>query len=127
MVALATNKLTYLYKSNENKFTYPVSVCFRPALLNIYDMLRPCGQLIFTAFTKTPIDEAYDKLDGGKWGKYDNWKSHIPFHNHLDPKQGYDDLLKSTGYIDCHLIKESFVTFHTEESFEGKVFHHSFS
>lgn len=86
---------------------------------NIHHLLLPGGQVFFNAITKTPIDEAYDNLDKGKWGKYENWRAHTSFHNDEDPKLQYEYLLGNVGFSDCQLFKETFTILYTEESFEG--------
>lgn len=82
-------------------------------------MLRPGGQLFFNAFAKVPQDDVFDILDKGKWGRYENWKSHSPFYNHTDPRQSYEDLIKDIGFVNCHLFKESTVTYFSEPECDG--------
>lgn len=84
-------------------------------------MLRPGGQLYFNAMGKLPQDVVFDKLDKGKWAKYDNWRSHSPFHDHSDARKGYEELLREIGFVDCHLSEELFITYHPEEAFKGEI------
>lgn len=87
-------------------------------------MLRPGGQLYFCTFAKLIHDEVFDILDKGKWGKYDNWKSHSPFYSHSDPKHGYEELVTEIGFVHCQLFEESVTTYYTDESFNRKLFFH---
>lgn len=84
-------------------------------------MLRPGGQFIFHAFAETPNDQAYEVLDKGKWGKYNNYKAFSPFYKHDNPRKGYEDLVESLGFVDCHVYIEGVSPLLTEKSFEGNL------
>lgn len=83
-------------------------------------MLKPGGQLIFHAFGKTAVDEAYDILDRGKWVKYNNRKSISPFYECENPKQEYENVIRSVGFVDCHIYAENYVPRFLKQSFEGR-------
>lgn len=84
-------------------------------------MLKPGGQLFFNTLDKTYIEEAYDILDQGKWKIYNNYKAHSPFYTFENPFKEYETLIKSLGYVDCHIFLEHFKTQLPEGSFEGKL------
>lgn len=84
-------------------------------------MLKPGGQLFFSAFVRTFKDEAYDKLDKGTWSKYNNSKYKSPFHYSADPKKYYDKLISSLRYDECHLSLEVIQVPFSEKSLEGNV------
>lgn len=84
-------------------------------------MLRPGGQLFFHAFGKTVLDEAYTMLDRGKWAKYNNRKSISPFFESEDPKQEYEKVIESVGFVDSHVFAEDYVPRFTKKSFEGRM------
>lgn len=92
---------------------------FRQALTNIKDMLKPGGQLFFIAFEKLFGDEAYDKMDQGKWVIYENRKAISPFYNSENPMREYETIIKDLGFVDCNLFIEPFKERLPEKSFEG--------
>lgn len=83
-------------------------------------MLKPGGQLFFTAFEKIFFDEVYEKMDQGKWSKYHNYKAISPFYKSKYPLKEYESIIKSLGFVDCHMFTEAFTPQMSEKSFEGK-------
>lgn len=83
-------------------------------------MLKPGGQLCFHAFEKVYTDEAYNKLDEGKWKKYNNRELISPFFKSEDPLKEYETLIKDIGFIDCHFDKIHFACSYKEQDFDGK-------
>lgn len=89
-------------------------------LKNIKDMLKPNGQLLFNVFDFTVLDEPYEKLDKGKWRKYNNRNSNSPFYKCENPMKEYETLIKSFGFDDCHFHLEPLVFQVPEDIFDGK-------
>lgn len=83
-------------------------------------MLKPGGQFFFIAFEKSCIDDAYEMLDRGKWIKYNNRKSISPFYSFENPLNEYETVIKSLGYVDCHLFLEYFKPRLSVKSLEGR-------
>lgn len=94
---------------------------FRQTFVNILDMLKPGGQFFFTVFEKTPLDEVYEKLDEGIWSKYHNREANSPFFKYEIPSKEYENLMKSTGFENCHVYSEHFAPLLPEKAFEGNV------
>lgn len=82
-------------------------------------MLKPGGQLFFIAFQKIITDEAFDKLDEGKWSKYQNRKAISPFYKSKDPVKEYENIIKSVGFVDCQITTEHTVFRMPQDFFEG--------
>lgn len=88
-------------------------------MMNIKDMLKPGGQLFFIAFEKLFADEAYDRMDQGKWKKYNNRKAISPFYNSENPMKEYESLLNELGFADSNIFIEPFKDMLPEKAFEG--------
>lgn len=85
-------------------------------------MLKPGGQLCFVAFKKLYGDEAYDKLDEGKWCIYENRKAISPFYKADDPKKEYENVIKSVGFVDIHCFSDEYKPRRTENNLDGMYF-----
>lgn len=84
------------------------------------EMLKPGGQLFFSTFQKVFTDDAYEKLDEGKWSKYENRKAISPFHKSDDPVQEYKKIIESVGFVNCHIYTEHYVPRMPQSFFESK-------
>lgn len=85
-------------------------------------MLKPGGQIMFHTLDKMFTEEAYEKLDQGKWKKYQNRKSNSPFFSSEDPMKEYISLIESLGFIDCHFSQQRFIAQLGEKEFEGRIY-----
>lgn len=83
-------------------------------------MLQTGGQLFFLTFEKIPADDGYSSLDEGKWRKYDNLPGKSPFYKSNSPKEEYNSILQSLGYVDTHIFTRTFSQCVTEGVLEGK-------
>lgn len=84
-------------------------------------MLKPGGQFFFTAYEKTAIDEVFEKLDEGRWEKYNNRKAHTPFYNFENPCKEYNNLMQRSGFIDCQTFSDHIAPRFSEKDYEGNV------
>lgn len=84
-------------------------------------MLKPGGQFIFNVFEELVVDEAYEKLDQGKWRKYNNVKGISPFYKCKNKLNEYEKIVANVGYVDCHIFWEKFEDQQPLNVFEGKV------
>lgn len=82
-------------------------------------MLKPGGQFMFNAFKEVFTDEAFEKLDQGKWKKYHNYKAISPFYKYENPLEEYKKCIQSVGFEDCHIRTENFKIQFLEENFDG--------
>lgn len=94
---------------------------FRQALTNVMDMLKPGGQLFFNAFQKVFTDDVFERLDQGRWSKYDHAKGISPFYEFDNPVKEYENVIKSVGFVDCHIFTQSYKPGMSEAFFKGKV------
>lgn len=85
-------------------------------------MLKPGGQLCFVAFIKLYSDEAFDKLDEGKWCIYENRKAVSPFYKVEDPIKEYKNVVSSVGFVDCHYFTYVHKPRQPEKNLDGKYF-----
>lgn len=84
-------------------------------------MLKPGGQLFFMGFEKNLVDDVYQKMDKGKWSKYNHSKSLSPFYNCENPVEEYKSVIQSLGYTDCHFFVHSRKDTIPEKAFNGKL------
>lgn len=82
-------------------------------------MLKPGGQLFFNSFQKLITDEVYEKLDQGKWSKYNNRERISPFSKSENPLKEYENVIESVGFVDCHIFPGSFTRRISEQYFDG--------
>ncbi|XP_044748962.1 juvenile hormone acid O-methyltransferase-like [Coccinella septempunctata] len=71
------------------------------ALNNIYNMLKPEGQILLTFLAKNPIYDIYEEMSKmEKWAKYkkDYRKFVSPYHNSPDPEEEVRTILKKVGF-----------------------------
>lgn len=74
------------------------SYALRQALYNLYKLLKPGGQLIFTTFERLPMGEAYEKIDKTKWKKFHHSKILSPFWESKSPFTEYKELTLRIGF-----------------------------
>lgn len=90
-------------------------------MLNLYKLLKPGGQLIYTTFEHLPMDEAYEKLDETKWGKYQHSKYISAFWKSENPLNDYRELTKEVGFVENSITSEDeCLRYHNVEVFRGK-------
>lgn len=89
------------------------------AFHNIYQLLKPGGQILLCTFEKTPIDPVYEKLDKGIWSKYEHWKVYSTFYKR-NAVEEYKKIIEGAGFKDCNveLLPDVCVTF-DEKALEG--------
>lgn len=92
---------------------------FRQALTNVKNMLKPGGQLFFSAFEKVFTDDVFERLDQGKWSKYNHEKAISPFYKYDNPAAEYENVIKNVGFEDCHIFTETYKPRMSEEFFKG--------
>lgn len=98
-----------------------IPLCCRHVLGNIYDMLKPVGQLFFTTSGKTPMNELFELLDDRKWIKYNNRNAISQFSINKNPLEEYEIILNSLGYTDFVSGTEKYVGRFSEKMLEGKL------
>lgn len=94
---------------------------FRQVLANVHEMLKPGGQFMFNAFEEVFTDEAFEKLDQGKWCKYNKSKAISPFYKYDNVLKEYEKVINNVGFIICHLYTEKFDHRLPLESFTSKI------
>lgn len=77
---------------------------------------------MFNAFEEIFTDEAFEKLDKGKWGKYDHYKAISPFYQFEKPLEEYRKIVEALGFVNCHLYMEHFKLQFRKEDFDGNFF-----
>lgn len=85
-------------------------------------MLKPGGQFFFLIFSKTYLDDTFDRLDDGKWIKYNHRSSISPFYKCKDPLNEYKAVMEEVGFVDYQLFEEPYTTPIPEKSFESRYF-----
>lgn len=75
---------------------------------------------MFNAFEEIYTDEAFEKLDQGKWRKYNNEKAISPFYWSENRLKEYQNLIKDVGFVDCHVSSQNYRTQSSLSAFEGK-------
>lgn len=93
---------------------------FREAFKNIYDILAPGGEFLFTAFEEMPIDQALEKLDEGKWSKYEHFKVISPTFKSEDALNYYKEIASDVGFGNCRFYRERHFMDFTEEMVNSK-------
>lgn len=83
-------------------------------------MLKNEGQLVFLAFGKSCTDDVFERLDQGKWVKYNHIEGCSPFHDKINPVEEYSNLFKRLGYNIGIIKTKPINTQWTEESFQGE-------
>lgn len=81
----------------------------------MYDILKPGGELLFTVFKEMPIDEGLERMDEGKWMKYDHYKALSPTYKSQEGIAYYEKIANDTGFVNCHFYKEPHKMEFTEE------------
>ncbi|XP_044254916.1 juvenile hormone acid O-methyltransferase-like [Tribolium madens] len=79
----------------------------RQAMKNMFDMLKPGGEMLLTFLASNPIYDIYEGMaKSNKWGPYmNNLKKYIsPYHHSDDPETELENLLKKEGFI-THLCR----------------------
>ncbi|KAF5274249.1 hypothetical protein FQR65_LT04367 [Abscondita terminalis] len=79
----------------------------RKAVLNIYKMLRPGGDVLLTFLASNPIFEIYESLSKkGRWESYmENFKNYVsPYQYSDDPGKELENILKEVGF-EIHVCK----------------------
>nr|XP_023017133.1 juvenile hormone acid O-methyltransferase-like [Leptinotarsa decemlineata] len=96
----------------------------RQAFSNMYNMLKPGGELFLFFVERTSADEVYDSLSKHpKWRKYDHERLISPFHFSTNAQKEYEKILCETGFSDYSLeLKKWSYAFPSEKSFEELFF-----
>ncbi|RZC33710.1 uncharacterized protein BDFB_004499 [Asbolus verrucosus] len=79
----------------------------RQALKNMFDMLKPGGDMLLTFLARNPIYDIYENMaKSNKWAPYmNNIKKYISPYHHLDnPENELENFLKKEGFI-SHLCR----------------------
>lgn len=66
--------------------------------MNLYKILKPGGQLIYTTFDRLPLDEPYKKLDNTKWKILQHSRVLSPFSISENPFEEYKNLTREVGF-----------------------------
>lgn len=88
---------------------------FRQAFSNIYDILKPGGEFLFTAYKEMPIDQGLERMDKGKWMKYHHYKALSPTYKSQDGISYYKKIAIDTGFVNCYFYEEHHEMEFTEE------------
>lgn len=99
---------------------YVSSVCSRQAFKNFYKMLKPGGQFFISTFEESPLDQAFETLDDGKWSKYNHRDAISCFYKYENPSKEFEKIIKQEGFVDIQIRTEPncFIPF-SEKSFIG--------
>lgn len=86
-------------------------------------MLKPGGQIFISTFEESPLDQAYERLDNGKWAMYNNWRANSCFYKKENPMEEYKKVINEVGFVDIHVESEpEYLIPFNEEAFWGKYF-----
>ncbi|KAF4520275.1 hypothetical protein B566_EDAN010743, partial [Ephemera danica] len=86
----------------------------RRAMMNMYELLEPNGELLLVFLAQNPIFTAYERLAAGnKWGKYMQDDVHrfiSPYHHSAEPHLELRNYLETVGFRveDCECLEQSF-------------------
>ncbi|KAJ3657568.1 hypothetical protein Zmor_009358 [Zophobas morio] len=74
----------------------------RQAMKNMFDMLKPGGEILVTFLASNPIYDVYERMaKSNKWCSYmTNLKRYIsPYHHSENPETELEDILKKEGFL----------------------------
>ncbi|XP_044728719.1 juvenile hormone acid O-methyltransferase-like [Chrysoperla carnea] len=86
----------------------------RQAFQNIYDSLKPNGDVLVAYLAEYPLFSIYETISKlKKWEPYmiDYKKFVSPYHNNFDTENNHKDILKNIGYdyVECKCERRTFV------------------
>lgn len=86
-------------------------------------MLKPGGQFFISTFEESPLDQAYEILDYGKWRKHNHRRAISCFYKHKNALDELTNIIVQEGFLDVFTKVEPdyFIPF-GEKSYIGRSF-----
>lgn len=119
---LELNFIYYVYfistwfKNNEqhNAIKKYIFIIFRQAFQNIYDSLKPNGDVLVAYLAEYPLFSIYEAVSKlKKWQPYmiDYQNFVSPYHNYSDTENSHKNILKKIGfdYVECKCERRTYV------------------
>lgn len=124
LVLFAAQCPTTIEICNIQLFRTTKCLFFRQFLTNLYTLLKPGGQLIYTSLERLPVDEPYEKLDKTKWKKFQHSRVLSPFSKSENPFEEYRNLTKEVGFEEdvITLLEDLDMYFKNESITRCKIF-----